>query len=299
MIKEKITHNKPRSRVPAILAMASLILMVSPYLASADLPEEKAGARSAGLGYSTAAIIDGWSLFHNQAGVAYLENPWVGVHHENRFISPDLNFSALGAMLPVRVGTLGLSIKRLGFSQFSQTKLGLAYGMKLAPTLSAGVQLNAHHIFVAGEYGSTMVLSAEGGLIYSPNDNLNVGFHVVNPTRSKLLDDQRIPTLLNLGLSYQIGDMVMVTSGVEKNLDADFSFKAGVEFEPINSLYFRMGMASNPSLLTFGVGYQISSIQIDLAFSRHEILGYTPHFSLSYVFGAKASRLPETETPQQ
>jgi len=299
MINQKVTCREVKRQVLIIVAVVALHMAVFPLSAMADLPEEKPSARSSAMGYSSTAIIDGWSLFHNQAGLAYLENPWVGVHHENRFISPELSFSALGALLPVKVGTFGLSVKRLGFSQFSQTKLGLAYGMKLAPTLSAGVQLNAHHVFVAGEYGSTMVLSAEGGVIYSPNDNFNVGFHVVNPTRSKLFDDQRIPTLLNLGVAYQVGDMIMMTSGVEKNLDAEFSFKAGVEFEPISSLFFRLGMASNPSLLTFGVGYQVSSIQIDLAFSRHEILGYTPHFSISYVFGAQSARVPEAVTPQQ
>ncbi len=299
MINLQVKYFRTYSRALSIITITVLLMALCPKEATADFPEEKPGAKAASLGYSTTAVVDGWSLFHNQAALGYINNPWVGVHHENRFISPDLSFSALGGLLPVKVGTLGVSVKRLGFSQFSQTKFALAYGMKLAPTFSAGVQLNAHHVFIAGEYGSAMVLSAEAGLIYSPNDNLNVGFHIVNPTRSRLYDDERIPTLLNLGLAYGIGDMVMVTSGVEKNLDAAFSFKAGVEFEPVNSLFFRMGMATDPSLLTFGVGYYLPKVHIDLAFSRHEMLGYTPHFSLSYTFGTSTGNASETEISQQ
>lgn len=175
----------------------------------------------------------------------------------------------------------------MGFSQFNQTKAGIAYGMKLAPTFSAGIQLNAHRVYFAGEYGSTTAFSAEGGIIYSPTSSLDIGFHILNPTRSRLYDEERIPTILNLGLAYQLSEMVNVTAGVEKNIDADFAFKAGIEFMPINNLYFRTGMASNPSLLSFGLGYEYSSIQFDFAFTRHEILGYTPHFSLSYTFGQK------------
>jgi hypothetical protein len=256
-------------------------------IAHADFPEEQPGSRAASLSYSAAALTDSWSLFYNQAGLGFVEYPWVGVHHENRFITPGLNFSAIGAILPVWIGSLGVSVKHLGFSQFGQTKFGLAYGMKLAPTLSAGVQLSAHHVFLAGEYGSALVLSAEAGIIYSPTDRINVGFHIVNPTRSKLLEEQRIPTLLNIGVAYQISEMVLVTSGVEKSIDDPFSFKAGVEFMPIKNLAFRTGMASNPSLISFGVGYQVASLQIDMAFTRHEILGYTPHFSIAYLFGRK------------
>lgn len=261
----------------------------------ADFPEEQPSSRAAAMGYGATALTDGWSLFHNQAGLGYRENLWLGVHHENRFISPDLSFSALGVSMPVRSGSFGFSIKRLGFSQFSQTKFGLAYGMKLAPTLSAGVQLNLHHVYIAGEYGTTSAFSAEGGIIYSPTDNLNVGLHIVNPTRSRLYDDERIPTLVNLGLAYQISEKVLITSGAEKNLDKDFSFKAGIEYFPIERLSFRTGFASNPSLLSFGMGYEVSSMQIDIAFTRHEILGYTPHFSLSYVFG-KGKRSAETDS---
>ena len=259
----------------------------------AGIPEEQPSSRAAGLGYSTASLTDGWSLFHNQAGLGYQESTWIGVHHENRFITPELSFSALGALIPVKPGAIGVSIKRLGFSQFNQTKVGLAYGMQLAPTLSAGIQLNAHHIYFAGEYGSATAFSAEGGIIYSPTNNLNIGLHVINPTRSRLYDDERIPTLVNLGLSYQISEMLMLAVGAEKNLDEDFSFKAGVEFAPINNLYLRSGMASNPGLLSFGVGYRINPIQIDIAFTRHEILGYTPHFSLAYTFGSKQTVKPE------
>lgn len=276
-----------------------LIMVVGPITPTvfADIPEEQPGSRAAGLCYSVTSLTDAWSLFHNQAGLGFQENPWVGVHHENRFISPDLSFSAIGGVIPVKPGALGIGIKRLGFSQFSQTKLGLAYGMKLAPTLSAGIQLNGHHLFFAGEYGSTTTFSAELGIIYTPAENLNVGMHVVNPTRSKLHENERLPTVVNLGISYQLSNMLMVTGGAEKNIDAAFTFKAGIEFLPINDFYIRAGMSTNPSQLGFGMGYRVAPIQIDFAFSYHEYLGYTPHFSLSYTFGYNRKNIAKDETP--
>jgi hypothetical protein len=280
-------------------AFILLIILLFSIPVNADFPEEQPGANAAALAYSLVASTNGWSLFYNQAGLGNQINPWVGVHHENRFLAPELSFTAIGASLPVGVGAIGVSVKQLGFSQFHQTKFGLAYGMKLAPTFSAGVQLNGHYVFIAGEYGSAFVLSAEGGLIYSPSERLNIGFHIVNPTRTKLYEDQRIPTIVNLGVAYDISDMVMVTAGVQKNLDEEISFKTGLEFMPIKNLYFRTGMATKPSLLTFGMGYELSSIMIDLAFTRHELLGYTPHFSLSYNFSKSKKRSDSLEFADQ
>ena len=263
---------------------------IPPLTLKADLPYEIPGSRAASLAYSTTSLTDGWSLFHNQAGLGFQEHAWVGVHHENRFITPELAFSALGGIIPLKPGALGVSIKRLGFSKFNQTKFGLAYGMKLAPTLSAGVQLNAHHLFFAGEYGSTTSFSAEGGIIYTPTQSFSIGAYVFNPTRSRLHEEERISTTLALGVSYQISPMVLVTAGAQQDINHPIDLKAGIEFIPINNLYLRGGFSSNPTLLSFGVGYKFSGFEIDLAFSRHEYLGYTPHFSLAYAFGQKLAK---------
>jgi hypothetical protein len=181
----------------------------------------------------------------------------------------------------------------MGFSQFNQTKAGLAFGMKLLPTLSAGVQLNVHHVYIAGEYGSTSTFTAEGGILYNPSPNLSIGLHILNPTRSKIQEDERIPTIFNLGLAHKLGEMVLITTGIEKNLDSGHSFKAGIEFIPIDKLSFRTGLASNPSLICFGIGYQFGPIQMDMAFTRHEYMGYTPHFTVAYIFGQRKKNLPD------
>ena len=88
-----------------IILVALLVGVFFAQTARADFPEEQPGSRAASLGYGATALIDGWSIFHNQAAMAFGNSPWVGVHHENRFITPELAFSALGASIPVKVGT--------------------------------------------------------------------------------------------------------------------------------------------------------------------------------------------------
>lgn len=257
--------------------------------AFAGLPEGVPGSRAAAMGNTGVSIVDSWSVFSNQAALAFIEHSSIGLHHESRFISPDLSFSALGFVYHVKPGTFGMSVKRLGFTEFSQTKAGLAYGMKLAPRFSAGVQINLHNVNASGVYGQATAFSVEAGLYYTPSKNLSVGVHVVNPSRSKIHGDERIPTVFNLGIAYKLGEKVILTGAAEKNLDFDPNFKAGLEYSPINNLFFRTGFSTNPSLLSFGLGYNYRGLQFDFAFAKHQYLGYTPQVSLSYVFGAKSA----------
>jgi hypothetical protein len=272
----------------------AILLIVNGLPSIGGLPEGKPSSRIAAMGGLGVAIPDEWSLFHNQAGMAFIGYPWVGAHHENRFISPDLSFSSLGVIYPVRPGALGFSVKRLGFSEFSQTKAGLSYGMKLSPRFSAGVQMSIHNIYAKGEYGQTSSFTAEGGIMYSPTNNLTIGAHVINPTRSKINKDNRIPTIFNLGAAYKLGNSVLITAGAEKNIEYKPNLKFGIEYEPLENLFFRTGIATEPNLIGFGMGYQFGNIRMDIAFSRHEYLGYTPHISVSYQF-TKRNKTIEVE----
>jgi hypothetical protein len=48
-------------------------------------------------------------------------------------------------------------------------------------------------------------------------------------------------------------------------------------------------------VIAFGLGWRVKSIIFDLAFSYHEVLGYTPFVSLSYTFTGKKSNQAKPE----
>ena len=49
-------------------------------------------------------------------------------------------------------------------------------------------------------------------------------------------------------------------------------------------MQLRTGFSTNPSQNTFGIGYTLNNIQFDIAVKRHQILGYSPQFSVSSSF---------------
>jgi hypothetical protein len=71
---------------------------------------------------------------------------------------------------------------------------------------------------------------------------------------------------------------------VEKDLINKPVVRAALEYFPVNFLYIRAGVASNPALNAAGFGLQWKKVRIDLAASFHPQLGYTPNLGLLYSF---------------
>lgn len=264
------------------------LALLFPLLSFSTEPEKFPGARSSGLGNSTIALNDPWSVFNNQAGLGWQRSYWAGVYHEKRYFLNELSYSSLGGCIPIRHGSFGIGVTHFGYSQFSQSRFGLSYGMMLSKTISAGIGINYHTVRIVQGYGSTYALTAEAGIIYQPMEKIAFGAHVFNPTQSSLGDEQNLPTTFGIGLAYQPVESVLILLQGDDNTLTSPVFRTGIEYSPIKKFSFRAGMSSNPMALSFGLGWRTKAINFDLAFSYHSVLGYTPYISLSYTFGSKS-----------
>jgi hypothetical protein len=274
------------------LIILCLIFLVSDCaVASGEL--RVSGGRAAGLGYTSVTQSDEWSAFNNQAGLAWCKRFSAGVFFENRYLLADLSGKALVITLPAGKGAIGVSFPQSGFSLYSEMNAGISYGMHLTKKFSAGVQLHYFRLHVADGYRDNNVLTCEIGLQFRASEHLWLGLHVVNPVPVKLSaqTNDRLPALMQLGLSWRITEGLHVDAEVEKNLIHKPALKAGVEYRPVKSFFIRMGLLSNPTTLTFGAGLEIGNLQIDLASSYHLVLGYSPQASVVYYFDKKKKKI--------
>ncbi len=260
---------------------------------SAQVPLWYGGSRTAAMGNSSVSIVDSWSVLNNQGALGFETDYWIGAHFESRYMVKELSNSSVAGLVPVRPGTFGVALSNMGYSGYSETFASLAYGMMLTPELSAGVGLNYHRMAIAGEYGNASAFSVALGLLYKPTPSLTVGANVFNPTRASLGDNAGIPVTLRAGVSYSFSQMFLLSAEVEDNTDTDPVAKFGVEFLPIDALALRIGVSSQPVSLSFGLGYTFKRVCFDLAFSHHEVLGYTPFVSVSYRFGKSSTKTSE------
>ena len=245
------------------------------------------GARSAGLANASVTFSDLWSSFHNQAGLADLKDVTAGVYFENKFLISDLSLKGLAVAIPTtKSGTFALSVTQFGGSLYSEKKAGIGYGKKLSETFSAGVQLDYLSTYIAEDYGTRNSFAVEAGFIAEPIKNLKLGAHLFNPNKAKVAEyaDERIPVILRFGASYKFSEKVIISVEEEKDIDLQSVFKAGLEYHVMEAFYLRGGIASNPSLSSFGFGLNINKFVVDFTTSWHQQLGFTPQFALSYVF---------------
>ena len=244
------------------------------------------GSRSHALGNASVAIDDIWAYHHNPANLVSVKKLGLGLSYENRFLLKELQSQGFVVALPLKVGVISFGLQSFGFKNFRTNRLGLGYSMKLAEFLSCGVQLNYHQVRLTDAYGRKDALTAELGLRANITDNWKVAFSVFNLTRTKISEfgEDRLTTLMRLGTQYTFSEKVMLVAELEKNIEFPVRFKTGIEYSPIRKLFLRGGFATQPIELSAGLGYRFKEqFQLDLGSAYHQILGWSPNFSFTYL----------------
>lgn len=230
---------------------------------------------------------DIFAAYNNQAALGFLTSPQAAAHYENKHLTEALNLSAAVFALPVPVaGVLGVDLCSYGYSRYRATRAGVAWGKLLSDRIAAGAQVGYHLVQVA-EYGATGALTAELGLIAEPVKNLWVGAHIFNFTSSRYFSatyHERLPVIFDAGMSYRLAPHAILLAGVTIESEQAAQAKVGLEVVVLKALALRLGVLVKPVELFAGFGYTYRRLHIDMAFSRHETLGYTPQVSLSYCF---------------
>ena len=127
------------------------------------------------------------------------------------------------------------------------------------------------------------MITFEAGFLAELSEELLIGAHVYSPARLKLTEEENIPTILTIGLAYCPSPKVFVNIEAEKDIEYPTRVKAGVEYWLIPLLAVRAGVASNPTIASFGLGIEFDNgLSIDIGSYFHQLLGVTPAFGLSY-----------------
>ncbi len=261
-----------------------LLLLLSAFGLKAQIANDVVGANATAMGGYNVTLSDVWSANNNQAGLGFVTDISGGIFYENRFLLKETSYRAGAFVLPVKTGAFGLSVASFGYELYSETKAGLSYGQRLGDKVSVGVQLNYLNTNLSQDYGSRNTITGAVGLIARMNEEISIGVHVYNPTRSQLAeyDNEKVPTVMKLGLDYRFSEKVMMGVETEKDMNAAAVVKAGLEYHITEILYLRGGISTNPTLSSFGFGLQMKNFKMDISSSFHQTLGVTPGISLVY-----------------
>jgi len=264
-----------------------LFILLLPHICKASSENHLAGARSNAMAKASVASVDVWGNYNNQASLAKLKNIHLGVFYENRFQLEDLSTKAIAFYLPTKLGGFNLNYSQFGSDLYKESKIGIGYSKALGKHFWASVQINQMRVKLHETYGEQSKYNFELGLLAEIFSDFHIGFHLFNPTQEKfetLYFDEAIPTVARFGFSWQLSKETILNSEAEKDFDNDIRLKFGLEYELLNHLHIRLGVSNHPNQISFGLGYQHKAIKMNIAYSKHQNLGYTPSIDLNISF---------------
>ncbi len=243
------------------------------------------GPRITAMGNAGVALQDVWGVQKNQAGIASLKNAVLSVGYENRFSIKELGTQSAIFVLPIKNYTIGASFQSYGVNAYKETKTGLSLARAFGPKLLTAININYHQLKIEN-YGNTQSFSVEVGLQYEALPRLWLGTHIANPNQSKYRDqtEQIIPAHIQFGASYIFSDQLIISSELEKTLDAQADFKAGLEYKVVKFIAIRGGISVNPFKQFAGFGIKYQKLNLDFTVASHPVLGYSPQISVGYEF---------------
>ncbi|GAA4303744.1 hypothetical protein GCM10023183_16630 [Nibribacter koreensis] len=235
------------------------------------------------LGGSSVTLSDGWALSNNPAGMAAVEQPSLGAFAHNRFSIQELTTVGLLAVYPwARMGVIGLDVQRYGGELYNEQRLGIGVAHQLGQ-VRLGVKVDVLQVRVQ-EWGSRKAVALSLGGQSEVIPGLTFGAHIYNLNQAKLaeFEDERVPTVMKVGLGYQAVSKVLLLAEIEKELEADAAVKAGVEYQVIPAMTLRTGFNSGTRSGTGGVEVKFGQFQVAYALGAQSRLGLSNALSLVY-----------------
>lgn len=246
-----------------------------------------AGSCGNATGYSSVALNDFWSIQNNPAGLANHQFMGVGLSYENRFLMKELSFYNAAFVMPVKIGTFGLSLSRFGFENYNENKLGLAYARAFGQHLKMGLKLDYLSFNLSNDYAKRRTVTFELGIQSDVTDELCIGVYIFNPINVKLktIVNQHIPVVFRFGLAYKITKDFLATTEVEYHSERNLDYRFGLEYNTFNDFYIRVGVHTNPATACVGVGYSLNRVIIDVSATMDQYTGVS--FQSSLIFKIK------------
>ena len=229
------------------------------------------------LGAYSKAQADVFSFTNNQAALASLTAPGIGVYGERRFMLTENSVYAVAAAIPTSLGNIGIQLNYAGFKNFNENKIGLAYARSLGAKVDIGVQFN-YYGYRIPSYGNASTINFELGAIVHFTDKLSGGIHIYNPVAGKLgkSGDEKLAAVYKLGAGYDASESFYVSAEIIKEEDKPVNVTGGIQYRFKKQFFVRAGFISETSGGFAGAGLSWKNLRLDISANYHPQLGFSP-----------------------
>lgn len=217
-----------------------------------------------------------YSALSNPAGLAYAERAAALVSAGNPFLAKEVRLLSGAGAAPAAGGVMAITLQHIGFGLYREQQAGLAYARRLSPSLAIGGQFLLLHMAIP-DYGSRSWFSFELGMQADILPRLTLAVRLHNPVRQEVAPGEFLPSTFNAGLAWRPGDQLLLALEVEKDIDFPARARAGLEYRVARPLALRLGVMTQPAMVSFGAGiFLANGINADFASAYHPYLGFSP-----------------------
>jgi len=241
-----------------------------------------------GLGAYSINHVDVFSFTSNQAALAQIKNPAIGVYGEKRFMLDATNMYSAVAALPTKQGNFGIQADYFGFKNYNESQIGVAYARSLGKLLDIGIKFN-YYSFRIPAYQNSSSINFEIGAILHLTARLNAGIHFYNPVGGNLskTNNEKLSSIYKFGFGYEASENFLMSAEIIKEEDLPVNVNAGVQYNFLKQFFARAGIASENESPYAGAGVSWNSIRLDISASYHPQLGFSPGLMLIVNFKSK------------
>jgi len=227
---------------------------------------------------------DLFSFGSNQAALAELKHGAIGAGGERRYLLKELATYRLMLALPTASGNFGFQSISKGFSDYRESRFGLAYARQLGKKASLGIQFNYNNLQIAG-YGSAKTLNAEAGFLLHLSPQLHTGIHLSNPG-GKYSGDKtiKLPSIYTMGWGYDLSAQLLLSAEIIKEENQPVDARAGIQYKIIPALLTRIMIQTVNATVWFGAGFTRNRSRLDIYTGYHPQLGPSAGILLLYEF---------------
>lgn len=259
-----------------------LLLLFCSSFVFAQSVSTQIGARTAGLGYASAALFDISGTFNNPASQAKLERTAFGFTYDYHPVPDGSNRTAAVISVPVTIGVISGGAYRFGDDLYNEHVISGGFASKFG-LASLGVQINYIQYSATG-FGTKGVASINLGGIADLTPQLSIGAYIINLNQPEISGEEKLPTKLVAGLGFKPIEKVFIAAELEKDLDFDPTWKMGIEYAFHKKFSARTGYNLRPNTGFFGLGFKTRKFTIDYALQYNALLGLSHQASIGYQF---------------
>jgi len=246
--------------------------------------QTRIGAPNEAIGNASSTTSNIWSVWHNPAGISTHQQLSVGISYRTIQDLEGFNTASFTAALPLKIGALGLGVSRFGDQLYNEQLVSLSYGNKFGIT-DLGIRVAYHQYHFEGFGNKGLPVISFGGITTITPEFL-IGAFIENINQAKLSDfqDERIPTIMQLGVSYRPIESVSLNIDVQKDIERAATVLIGVSYAIIDNLTINTGFNTNPSKQFFGLDFRPNNIKamLSYAIAQQEALGFSHQVSIQY-----------------